>query len=292
MDQTVFKTSIVALWGLWVCANISVYSMENNNRPLGKKGIIGKVLAALATSNVMHHYNKFCAKTSSLLGIPASEEMQLLGKEAQTAVGIPAERHVPIQYISGLDASAKALDNTILIGEEFMSDQTKYGVKRCNMFHEAVHIKYHDDEFNGALFLSSLLGTSLVTKMFVNPQGKLKLLYILALLVGHYLGRALQGKFESYRERRADIEGHYATQCYQCVTEKIEDIQDTYALANDIIARLDHNIPLSEEQSYGLAYAKKWIESKKRYLSIEENQMIADELRQCNRVCAFHEQSS
>jgi hypothetical protein len=256
---------------------------------LNQKGIIGKLLAAIATSSAMHRFNQCFTKRIPLQGIPASEAMQALGKEAQIAVGIPADRQVPIQYVSELDASATAETNAIIIGNEFIHDKTAYGVKRCNMFHEAVHIKYHDHVFNGVLFSCSFLGIPFATKMFVRPRGKLKLLYLSAVLAGYYVGRAIQGQFENYRERRADIEGHYATQCHKCVAEKVEDVRNTYELANDIITRLDHNANPNEAQVNGLAFAKGWIEDKKRYLSIEENETIAAELKRDNKVCAFHE---
>lgn len=146
-------------------------------------------------------------------------------------------------------------------------------------------------QFNGVLLSCSFLGVPLATKMLVKPQGKLKLLYLPALFAGYYVGRAIQGQSENYRERRADIEGHYATQCHKCVAEKIEDIRDTYELANDIITRFDHNTNLNEAEANGLAFAKSWIKDKKRYLSIEENETIATELKRDNKVCAFHEQS-
>jgi hypothetical protein len=291
MDKNIFKAGIRALFCLLVFAKPLVYTMENNNQTLNQKGIIGKALATIGTSSAMYRYNQFFAKMIPLQGAPASEEVQALGKEAQTAVGIPADRQVPIQYVPELDASAIAETNAIIIGNEFTHDKTAYGVKRCNMFHEAVHIKYHDDQFNGVLLSCSLLGVPLTTKMLVKPQGKLKLLYLPALLAGYYVGRAIQGQFEDYRERRADIEGHYATQCHKCVTEKIEDLRDTYELANDIIARLDNNINLDEAQVNGLAFAKGWIKDKKRYLSIEENEIIVAELKRNNKVCSFHEQS-
>ena len=126
--------------------------------------------------------------------------------------------------------------------------------------------------------------------MFVKPQGKLKLLYLPALLAGHCVGRAIQGQFRNYRERRADIEGHYATQCHECVAEKIKDVQGAYCIINGIITQFDNSTNLNEAQLYALTYAKKWIESKKRYLSIEENEIIAAELKLDNKVCAFHKQ--
>jgi hypothetical protein len=291
MDKNSFKMKIRAIFCFFALANTWVYTMENNKQLLNQKGIIGNMLAFIATSKAMHCYNQFCAKIIPLQGTPAPEAVQVLGKEAQIAVGIPADRHVPIQYIPELNCSAVAGVNAIIIGNEFINDETAYGVKRCNMFHEAVHIKYHDDMFNGILFPCSLLGAPLATKMLVKPEGKLKLLYLPALVIGHYAGRAIQGKFENYRERRADIEGHYATQCYKCVTEKTEDIRGTYELAHDIIIRLDHKTDLNEAQVHGLAYAKNWIESKKQYLSIEENETIAAELKRDNKVCLFHEQS-
>ena len=292
MGENIFKTGNRALLSILILANTLAYAIENKNQTLNQKGLIDKALALIATSSAMHRWNQFFAKIIPLKGVPASEAIQALGKEAQTALGIPTDRQVPIQYIPELDVSAEAHDNAIVTGNELADDKTAYGVKRCNMFHEAVHIKYNDGSFNGIIFLGSLLGIPLATKLFINPQGKLKLLYLLALMAGHYVGRTIQGQFESYRERRADIEGHYATKCHKCVTEKVEDIRGAYELVNGIITRLDDHTDLNEAQVNGLAFAKRLIESKKCYLSIEENEAIAAELKRDNKVCAFHEQSA
>lgn len=267
-------------------------SLENKSpQVLNQKGIMGSILSAIATSDLMHRYNQFFAKAFPLEGVCASQEVQTLAKEAQTALGIPADRQVPIQYVADLDASAIARPNAIFVGRELVNDKVVYGIKRCNMFHEAVHIKYHDYTFNSVFYFGSLLGVPLANKLLINPQGKLKLVYLPMLVAGHYLGRAMQRKFEKYRERRADIEGHYATQCHQCVTEKAEDIRKTYELAHDVISYCDQLADLNEGQINGLAWAKGWIEDKKPYLSVEENQIIADELKRDNKICAFHEQS-
>jgi hypothetical protein len=291
MDKNIFKAGVRVLLCFFVLANASVYAMENNNQTLNQKGIIGKALAVIATSSAIHCWNQFFAKMISLRGVLASEELQALGKEAQAAVGIPVCRHVPIQYVSELNASAIAEINAILVGNELNDDRVAYGVKRCNMFHEAVHIKYHDDAFNGFLLFCSFLGIPLATKMFIKPLGKLKLLYVPSLLAGYYVGRAIQRQFENYRERRADIEGHYATQCHKCVAEKTEDIRYAHELAHDIIVRLDRNPNLNEAQVYGLVCAKDWIEDRRRYLSVEENEIIAAELKRDYKICAFHEKS-
>lgn len=268
-------------------------SLENKSpQALNQKGIMDRILAAGATSRVMDRYNQFIAEILPLRGVCAPQEAQQLGKEAQTALGIPADRQVPIQYVAGLNASAIADANTIIIGEELVNDKVAYGVKRCNMFHEAVHIKYHDYTFSSVFYLGSLLGVPLANKLLINPQGKLKLLYLPILVAGHYLGRAMQGQFGKYMERRADIEGHYATQCHQCVTEKVEDVRKAYDISNKNISYGNANIEtLTEFQRKILVKEKSWIEEKKRYLSVEENEIIADELKRDNKICAFHEQS-
>jgi hypothetical protein len=151
------------------------------------------------------------------------------------------------------------------------------------------------------------LGTALATKAFIKPQGRLKLLYLLSLVVGHYVGRGLQGQFYKYRERRADIEGHYATQCHECVTEKAENLKDTRDSIRSGIDKIETLFNLSEEEylawnkvedrshaefKNGLIVAsnggKAWLEVKKRYLSVEENEIIAAELKQDKKVCTFH----
>lgn len=287
-NKNIFKKGTIALFGLLLLVNTVVSAENEGVETLNKKGLIGKALAAMGTSSMMHRYNQFFAERLPVNGVPASAEIQKLGKDAQTAVGIPVERQVPIEYIAGLDVSAIAKTNAIVTGDELADDEVAYGVKRCNMFHESVHIKYHDDSFNGVLYLGSLLGTSLATKNFIKPQGKLKLLYLPSLVAGHYVGRAIQGHFCKYRERRADIEGHYATQCHQCVTEKAEDVREAYEINSANISYAEQNTDLNEAQINIAARSKRWIENKKRYLSVEENEIIAAELKRDNKVCAFH----
>jgi hypothetical protein len=301
-DKKIIKSGLLCLV---ILANVAVYAENEGVQTLNKKGLIGKALAAMGTSSMMHHYNQFIAERLPVDGVPASADIQELGKEAQTAVGIPADRQVPIQDLDGLDGGM-ASSNAIMIGEKSYDDAA-YGVKRCDMFHESVHIKYHDDSFNSAIYLSSLLGAPLAARQFIKPQGTLKLLYLPVLVAGHYVARGVQNQFCKYRERRADIEGHYATQCHECVTEKAENLKTTRDDMRSGLDKIEILSNLSEDEylawneggdrSYAdfktglvVAYtgAKAWLESKKRYLSVEENEIIAADLKRDNKVCAFH----
>lgn len=268
----------------------SAYAQNEGTQTLNQKGFIGKALAAMATSNIAHSFNRFWS--TRLPGVPAREDIEQLGQEAQTAAGIPADRQVPIRYQADLRHAAQVHEDAIVVGDQFYDKTVSYGVKRCDMFHEAVHVKYNDDTFTAIPYFGSLLGTTVTTKKLLNPQGKLKLLYIPSLIAGHYVGRAIQRQYKNYYERRADIEGHYATQCHDCVTEKTEDIRDLRNFMHETICSIEAKSEPTEGELRGLKIATQWLESKKRYLSVEENEIIAADLKRDNKVCPFHKNES
>lgn len=285
-NKNSYKKGTIALFGFSVLVNTALCSGNNDVQTLNQKGFIGKTLAAMATSDMMHRYNEFLKTDLQIAGDPASEIFQALSKEAQTAVGIPAERHVPIRNVAGLDGGMAAV-NAIEVGEECYS-QHAYGVKRCDMFHETIHIKYHDFAFSTVPFFGSLFGIPLATKLIIKPQGIFNLLYLPSLVAGCFLGRAVLSKFYAYRERRADIEGHYATQCHVCVTEKAEQVRNMVDDLNNAIDILEAKSDLNENETMALDMAKDFIKRKKGYLSADENEIIAADLKRDKKICVFH----
>jgi hypothetical protein len=291
-----FKNRTKAAYALVVLLQLVTSNITyTNQETLSTKKIFSRILDAIAQSQVVHQYNKFIANAFDLSGVPASDQMQILGAEAQTAVGILEERHIPIRYVQNLDAAARTTINAIEIGINSYTDHDSYGVKRCDMFHEAIHAKYHDYLFPSISLFGSWLTALAATKLLLNPKGMFKLLYLLTLIAGHHVGRWIQTMHKTYCERRADIEGHYATQCYRCVTEKAQNIKNVReSLINlieeieEIESRTDLSSAQDELCTKALTLAKNWLETKKKYLTVEENETIAANLKQDNKLCAVH----
>lgn len=293
MNKSIAKGKALLL-ALVALTSMAAYAVENEGlQTLNQKGSIDKALASIAQSNMMHRWNGFLSGGLNLSGEKATQELEKIGKEAQVAVGIPEQWHVPIRQISGLEAAAKADLHQIVLSETcFDTDEVPYGVQRSNLFHEAVHIKYHDHASKLFPKLVGFLSYPILTKIMLDPQGTLQILYPLSIVAGVYLGRFLQDKYLDYIERRADTEGFYATQCYLCVSEKAEDIRQASDIANKIITHFEQNPVVNEQQVAGLRYAVDWNKRKKRYLSPDENEIIAADLKQDNKVCAFHADQS
>jgi len=280
------KINLVGLFCFALLTHSAGHAMENKSREtLNQKGMLDKALAVIGKSSMMHRYNQWYAGKTELPGEPVSEEMQALGKEAQTAVGIPEDRQLPVRYVAGIDGAEAGAD-AIVVGDY---KEDAYGVNRCLLFHEAIHVKYHDTAVFKIPFPSSIIGALIATKLCIKPQGIAKLLYLPALIAGAYVGDELQTSFAKYRERRADIEGHYATQCHTCVTEKSEHQKSVRDFITDGIALLEAQPTLTDEQTQALTVTKGFLERQKSYLSVEENSIIAADLKRDNKICTFHE---
>ncbi|MCL4361278.1 hypothetical protein M1446_02905 [Candidatus Dependentiae bacterium] len=155
---------------------------------------------------------------------PASQLYQILGTEAQMTLGIPKEKHLPIKqfhYMPG--ALAMALPNAIIVNENVQN--ISYGIKRCTMLHEVVHVKHHDAQF------------------FLDLKEKDNVI-------------ELEEEEHRIRENRADIQGCYAAQCFMCV----------------------HEFSKARPENY----------DQQGYLTSGQVLKIAEELKQQNKICAYH----
>ena len=70
-------------------------------------------------------------------------------------------------------------------------------------------------------------------------------------------------KYDRFRERRADIEGHYATQCFRCVEESSAHRKQSFEQENN---------PLKNNG----------------YLWTTDLEKIAQDLKTDNKLCIFH----
>ncbi len=272
--------------------------------PLNRKSYLDKMLAKLAQSSWMVKLNQSKAKRTPLPPEEAHPDLQKLGREAQLAVGIPEDKLVPIRLSN---------DDVYQAGYNYIETpasgrRESYGIERCNMHHESVHVKYNDHTLRQLVVvpiaaLAGLLSECFLIKRF-NPTGWRKIIYpIFTLSSAPFLIGLPYNIYTKYIERRADIEGHYATQCCMCVNEKVEQLDTELKTANNIMRGIEyagdfdsysqqlqesHNFPHKLIQT-GVDEAYQTIAKTKNghYLSIEENRQIAAELKRRNLVCDF-----
>lgn len=278
------------------CTSIPLYPMEN----LNKKTLFDRIIGSIAQSAPMNRLNSFIASHIELQGPPATEEFQKMGAEAQTAVGIPTERQVPIRDFEDMEgAAATAEFEAIYLDKDTFNGPNggSYGFLRSAIHHEAVHVKYNDDL--GLTLINpktGLFGGLLLAAMF-KPQGRLKILYPISMATGLLAGKWLNGKYSKYFERRADIEGHYATQCSFCVHEKagtkrkvLDDCHKVLELLQndeEMEKRIASGLVTQADRENAINTAQDLIK-KDGYLSPDELEKIALDLKQQGKVCTFH----
>jgi len=251
-----------------------------SNQSLSEKNTVAKCLGYLASTKAMYLFDKYIQnaiqqqlhKITPFGNELASAEHQLLGKEAQTAVGVPAEYQVAIKKLSRQHPLIKyigAITETdgIYINEE-QFNQLTYEAIRVLLFHEAVHKKYNDlSSFtilrSGAFFSSIICIYSLLKRIDkFSSQAWLTqcgITYGLSLIPSYFM----LSKFQKFIERRADIEGAYASGCHVCVKQ--------------------------------LALSRKWLFEEvynpikyNGYLGYDELEKIVQELEQQSKLCDHH----
>jgi hypothetical protein len=244
--------------GIIFCSSLSLYPMEQS---LNHKTFFDKAIGSIAQSRAMNSFTSWLASKCPSQAPLAPLELQQLGAEAQADVDIPLERQLPIrQNLQDKDHDANTNPDAIYVTAKLLDEKTSYGYKRCVLYHEAIHAKYNDSAalipVIGVPLATGIVGGLLLLKK-MNPKGKLKLLYPLAALAGALSGILISGEYEPYGERRADIEGCYATQCSACVYETAQPCSDDYI-------------------------------SPEGYLSKKELIQIAQDLEQQGKLCTYH----
>ncbi len=248
------------------------------NQQLTHKSLWGKTISAIAQSYPMYWLEKNIQAPlsekflSSVMGNkPATPHYQELGKEAQYAVGIPEEYHVPMLYMpptSPLAAVVGAITFpcAIYVNEEKLDLQT-YGVQRCLLFHEAIHKKYNDVSMDAVLEWPILFGTGYATHkllQIIKPAATPTSIHgILVCVASFYATYKTSMKYHHYFEQRADIEGYYATQCATCVHEAATYRRKKFE---------EENHPLKNNG----------------YLQANQLTIIALDLQQQNKLCTYH----
>lgn len=247
--------------------------------PLNQKSLWQKTMDAIGQSQTMYWFEKNISARLSLCSLdagPATEEYQKLGNEAQDAVGIPKHYQVPIRrmpqeslYASTIDAitevGAITESKAIYINEKLMNQQP-YEIQRYVAFHEAIHKKYNDNSMRSLLYLSiSLPGCVTLSYLPIYiATGTASIIAGVAIIIAFL---KIGQRFGRYAERRADIESCYATQCSTCVQAVALSLNNLSSSVND--SRSNHG-----------------------YLQNSEFSIIAQDLKEQNKMCAYHKNNN
>lgn len=249
------------------------------NGPLNNQTLFDKIAGSIGQSKQLylfekHIMSKIIAPTIKVFGDEmASEEYQNLGEEAQHALRIHQERHVPIKKLDPNSPLAKfvgglAFPETIYVNEEKLNQAT-YGYRRHALFHEAVHKKYNDMSADTLVELGVMIASS-IGALFLIKAAKPKLskvkhgigIFSIAVLAS----MIASNRFHYYFERRADIEGIYAAQCSVCAQESATRRRESFEVEKN---------PL---RNGGYLWAK-------------DMEKIAQDLKQQDKICSYHEKS-
>lgn len=266
MKRTIFLFNLLAIF---------LSNLHAEELYLGEKSILDRGMDSFGKSRLIQWCEKKFASDAVIKvlfgGEPASEHFQTIAKEAQNALGIPEECHVPIYKINlnvelFKEISALACAGCIVVNEERLNNAS-YGAQRAALFHEAVHIKYADSVAS-ELFVSFFLalgtvGSHKIMRDYHLLQNSLLARMIVSFVAG--MGALIaSGRFYcKYMERRADIEGCYALCCHACVEECAE-----------------YRRIMFEKENNSLRY--------NGYLWAHDIAAIADELKEQNKCCVYH----
>ena len=261
------------------------------SEPLNQKTWFSQAIDSIGQSSFMHAYSKHVqTKIDSVMHSiqnygdqPASSRYQELGSQAQCALCTPQEHHLPVKKFNETSRVATLFpavaESDAIYANENMLDKKTYGSQRSTMFHEATHTKYHDSAVGGILKQAGFWGGTIGTYSALKYCNVVRLRKSLSCTAGLTLMLYTAIKYKYFMEHRADIQGHYATQCSSCVNEEIENrklllkenhnaCKELHAVSPTIAQFLD-----KPELPYG-------------YLTRAELQQIAQDLG--DKKCAYH----
>lgn len=221
----VFMKKIIFLLSLSACFVQPSESFNQKTWPAKIMGFIGQSSQMHAYStHIQTNIDKLTTQLMLRYGNePASQKYQELGTQAQFAVGIPKEHHLPIKKMN-LDSpftkmvGAIAEAGAIYVNEEKLDKRT-HGQNYAALCHEAVHAKYHDKAVDSMSEMVGFIGTAIGTHAVLKTLNVVAWRKRLSFVVACGLTGYASSKYSHFREQRADIEGHYATQCSSCVFE-------------------------------------------------------------------------
>lgn len=249
---------------LFLCATSQIWTLE----PLNQQTWFAKTMDSIGQSSFMHAYSNYMKKLDTChSNEPASQEYQELGSEAQRNINSIPEHHFPIKKWDL--PLAKASCDTIYCNETDLNAR-EYGSRRATMHHEAIHAKYHDQ---ATIYSLVPIGFSVGA---ISTRAALKALNInkfrKTLITTTGLSFMTYGllKYKGFMERRADIQGHYATQCSSCIRKEIQERK------NHLIKTCP-SLPVDSLE---------YVSNLQGYLTTAELEKIAQDLG--DKKCSYH----
>lgn len=231
-------------------------------------------MSVIGQSEVVHQFSdKIYANIEALLPLimqykhdQALPEYQSLVKEAQKRLGITQGKALPVRKLSSVYSimriAAIASPTGIYVNESLSNlSNIPYGQKRCSLYHEVIHEKYHDASMALLVNIIALVVIFRATDYALEPLSKSSLNQCLKIIISLGGVGYLSKKLIQFVESRADLEGHYATDCAICVKEHAQQ-------RNCMFLTGDH--PLQD----------------RGYLSGSELNKIADDLG--DKRCDYH----
>ena len=220
---------------LLVCVLLSFFYVACKESRAFQKDWLDKMLGCFAQSGLVDCYNQYLARIeqkcldreSQKNNVQdACEKLKELGRKAQIAVGVPQERIVPIKQTALERMYACVVPGFIIVNSD---NELTDDASRCLLHHEAVHTKYHDAAIR-LLITSFIIFTSSVSSFGVtiaehrrDSDDWLPLAYACAVFFsGLAASYFVDTTYTKYFQRRADIEGYYATECFRCVSGLLE----------------------------------------------------------------------
>ena len=208
-------------------------------------------------------------QTSDLGSEPARQLYQNLVKEAQEKVVPERRRRVgairmnDTCLLSGV-AAAFSTPIGIFVNEKKV-DQRTYGAQRALLFHESVHTQYRDLAMFTSIGAASFITSALVLNaLFTSTTGILDARIIgLSLVLAGCIAKHTVERYQHYMERRADVQGHKATECADCVRASGQQRYETFQVEGN---------PLNDSG----------------YLHYDELYKMADEMK--GQQCTWHQQ--
>lgn len=297
--------------------SLTLYPMES----LKLKTRFDRVIGTIGQSEFVHQASRIVAyqenlvlrsivetemeaKTRTIVETEIEAEIKKIGHEAQDNVGILVERHLPIlvRPPNGTNAAYTTPAAIHVPFEGFFSTDSPcfYGNKRCMLHHEAVHAKYHDPVARSLISIASM-ASGLFLSTIVKKTYRYKLMYPIFMAAGLMAGIKLNKKYRKYAEHRAEIEGYYATQCYECLEENIllDQFDESFYVERFKTKAHKKLLELGQEDNgeidaFVTDSLKEAHEShtKEGYLSREEKKIIWNDLKQQGKLCRFHVENS
>jgi len=237
-----------------------------------------------------------------------SSELEKRWEKAQEAAGILPCFRLPVRYgLKKENEFASVLSGRYMHLTIKKSTEESHGWIQYALNHEAQHVKYNDGVMNffptaasATTFYSGFALLSYKIKKVKTTQAKIAFVEALgiatlvatSLSVERYFGNKLKQKT---CERRADIQGAYATRCFTCVDECAQEIKKDEQNCQQQLASINKSDnPESPENKKLKNRCKKSLEIRaggnSPYLSSKELASIARDLERQGLICDYHKQ--